>query len=56
MYKIAAEEGNSNAQESLAYLYEKGEGTEKNTDRSIYWYKKIDVLAKKPVRYTVHIF
>ena len=40
MYKTAAKEENSNAQKSLAYLYEQGEGTEKNIVNAIYWYKK----------------
>ena len=40
-YKIAAKEGNHvDAQKCLAFLYEQGEGTEKNLDNAIYWYKK----------------
>jgi TPR repeat protein len=45
LFEIAAKEGNSNAQ-GLAYLYEKGERTEKNIDKSVNL-QKMDVLAKK---------
>ena len=37
---MAAKGGNVKAQKSLAFLYERGEGTEKNIDEAIYWYKK----------------
>ena len=40
LYKMAAKEGNNNAQKSLAYLYEQSEETETNLDDAIYWYKK----------------
>ena len=40
LYKMAAEGGNVDAQKCLATLYEKGEGTQKNIDSAIYWYKK----------------
>ena len=37
---MAAKGGNVEAQRSLASLYEKGEGTEKNIKSAVYWYKK----------------
>jgi TPR repeat protein len=37
---MAAKGGNVDAQYSLASLYEQGEGTEKNIENAIYWYKK----------------
>ncbi|GBC26828.2 kinase-like domain-containing protein [Rhizophagus irregularis DAOM 181602=DAOM 197198] len=40
LYKIAAEGGNVEAQKSLASLYGRGEGTEKNIELAIYWYNK----------------
>ena len=40
LYKLAAEEGNIEAQKSLAFLYEQGEGIEKNLEQAIYWYKE----------------
>ncbi|GBB92328.1 hypothetical protein RclHR1_00020031 [Rhizophagus clarus] len=39
-YKIAAKEENRDAQISLAFLYEQGEGTEKSIEQAIYWYEK----------------
>jgi TPR repeat protein len=39
---VAAKGGNVDAQRSLAFLYEQGDGTEKNLENSIYWYKKAE--------------
>ncbi|RIA87325.1 hypothetical protein C1645_878102 [Glomus cerebriforme] len=39
-YKLAAEKGHINAQNNLGILYENGEGTEKNSDKAIYWFQK----------------
>src|ERR1043165_8604559 len=36
----AAENGNIDAQYNLGYLYEKGEGTEKDLEKAFYWYQK----------------
>ena len=36
----AANRGDSIAQYNLAYMYENGEGIEKDIDQAIYWYKK----------------
>ena len=40
LYKVAAKEGSNSARKGLVYLYEQGEGTEKNLGKAIYWYKK----------------
>src|SRR2546423_1223039 len=39
-YQKEAENGNNNAQYSLARLYYNGEGTEKNLEKAFYWYQK----------------
>ena len=37
---MAAKGGNINEQNSLAFSYEQDEGTERNIENAIYWYKK----------------
>src|SRR6266542_1762965 len=39
-YQKAAENGHINAQNNLAFLYENGEGTEKDLEKSFYRYQK----------------
>src|ERR1043165_8954129 len=39
-YQEAAENGHTEAQNSLALLYYNGEGTEKNLEKAFYWYHK----------------
>ncbi len=37
-YKKSVEKGYDNVQIQLGSLYEKGEGTEKNLEKTFYWY------------------
>ncbi|GBB90473.1 hypothetical protein RclHR1_17450004 [Rhizophagus clarus] len=47
-YKIAAEGGNIDAQLALASLYAQGdEGTEKNMEMAIYWYKIVNEVLEE---------
>jgi TPR repeat protein len=39
-YRMAAEQGNVDAQFVLGYLYYSGEGVEADTDEAIKWYRK----------------
>ena len=39
-YQIAAEAGIAQAQFALGDMYERGEGTEKQPEKAIYWYRK----------------
>ncbi|PKY16373.1 HCP-like protein [Rhizophagus irregularis] len=40
LFQRAANFEYNSAQQSLAWMYEKGRGTEKNIELAIYWYKK----------------
>ena len=44
LFRKAAKLGNSCAQFNVALTYEYGDGTKKNMDEAIYWYK---ISAKK---------
>ncbi|CAB5213157.1 unnamed protein product [Rhizophagus irregularis] len=46
-YKIAAEGGNIDAQLALASLYARGDGTEKNIEAAVYWYKIVNENSKE---------
>jgi len=51
-YKVAAEEDNGEEQKCLAFLYDQGEGTEKDLEQAIYLYKeaiKNDVKKLKKI-------
>lgn len=39
-FQIAAEKGDSHAQNALAQMYEKGEGTKMDKEKAIYWYRQ----------------
>ena len=40
LYQTASNLGNHVAQYNLAFMYKEGQGTEKNIDQAIYWYRK----------------
>ena len=49
-YKQAAEQGNAQAQYQLGWMYEKGEGIEKNIDKALEWYRKAATQGQKMPR------
>ena len=48
LYLMAANLGDDFAQANLGWMYEKGDGIEKNIDHAIYWYKE---SAKQEYKY-----
>lgn len=40
LFKLAAEQGDSNAQNSLGYFFDTGKAVKKNTNKALFWYKK----------------
>ena len=55
LYSIAADIGYSEAQYNLGSMYEKGDGTKKNEDKSIEWYTKSAMNGYIPAFYSVAV-
>ena len=46
-YRKAAEQGDADAQNSLGYYYERGEGVAKDLGKAIEWYRKSQIMVMK---------
>ena len=53
LYKIVAENGHDRAQCNLGSFYYKGEGTEKNLEKTFYWYQKAAVNDNVEAQYNL---
>lgn len=47
-YRLAAEQGDEQAQYNIGWMHEEGKGVEKNTQQVIKWYRKSAFHSKFP--------
>lgn len=55
-YTVAANQGHSKAQNALGYMYEHGEGVEKDLNKAFYWYQKAAVSGNRNAQHNLAFF